>query len=135
MDVAMSRRYRPEDEIQRAVFQHIAARGAPNLFAFHPANGGKRKPVEAAILKGLGVKAGVPDIMAVHDGRCYALELKADGGRATSNQIETIAALKRAGAFTYIAEGLDRAIDVLTAWGLFRGRADGARRPYGEGAA
>ena len=75
-------RCRPEDAIQRAVFQHLRARGAPKVFAFHPANGGYRKPVEAAILKSLGVVAGVPDVIAIHNGRCYALELKAEGDRA-----------------------------------------------------
>jgi len=52
-------RRRPEDAIQRAVVQHLRARAVPNVFAFHPANGGYRKPIEAAILKGLGVVAGV----------------------------------------------------------------------------
>jgi hypothetical protein len=116
-------RRRPEAAIQRAVFQHLRARGAPGVFAFHPANGGYRQPVEAAILKGLGVKPGVPDVFAVHNGRCFALELKAEGGRATDKQLEAIAALREAGAFTAIAEGLDRAIACLEAWGLLRGRA------------
>jgi hypothetical protein len=34
------RRQQPEAQIQRAVFQHFRARGAPGVFAFHPANGG-----------------------------------------------------------------------------------------------
>jgi len=115
------RRQRPEAQIQRAVFQHLRARGAPGLFAFHPANGGYRKPVEAAIMKGLGVVAGTPDVFIVHNGRCFAMELKIEGGRATQKQHECIAALERAGAFTCIAEGLDRALACLTAWGLLRG--------------
>ena len=117
------RRARPEAAIQRAVFQHLRARGAPGVFAFHPANGGYRKPVEAAILKGLGVVAGVPDVIAVHNGRCFAMEIKAEGGRATDKQLACIAALREAGAFTCIAEGLDRALATLEAWGLLRGRA------------
>jgi hypothetical protein len=117
------RRRSPEAAIQRAVFQHLRARGAPGVFAFHPANGGYRKPVEAAIMKGLGVRAGVPDIIAIHNGRCFAMELKVEGGRATDKQLECIAALREAGAFTCIAEGLDRALACLEAWGLLRGRA------------
>src|SRR5215471_11296276 len=117
------KRTRPEQAIQRAVFEHLRARGAPGVFAFHPANGGYRKPVEAAILKGLGVKPGVPDVIAIRNGRCFALELKAEGERATDKQLETIAALREAGAFTAIAEGLDRALAVLKAWGLLRERA------------
>jgi len=117
-------RYRrsPEATLQRAVFAHLRARGAPGLFAFHPANGGYRKPTEAAILKGLGVVAGVPDVIAIHQGRVYGLELKAAGGRLTETQLSTIAALEAAGAFTCIAEGLDRALAVLESWGLLRGR-------------
>jgi len=116
-------RQRPEAAIQRAVFQHLGARGAPGVFAFHPANGGYRKPVEAAILKGMGVVAGVPDVIAIHNGRCFALELKAEGGRATDKQLEAIAAMEAAGAFTAIAEGLDRALACLEAWGLLLGRS------------
>jgi hypothetical protein len=98
--VTRRRRSNPEAQIQRCVFQHLRARGAPGVFAFHPANGGYRKPVEAAIMKGLGVVAGVPDVIAIKDGRVFCLELKAEGGRATDNQLECIAALREAGAFT-----------------------------------
>jgi hypothetical protein len=119
----MGRRRSPEATIQRAVFAHLRARGAPGLFAFHPANGGYRKPTEAAILKGLGVVAGVPDVIAIHQGRCYAMELKAEGGRATDMQLACIAALEAAGAFTCIAEGLGHALACLEAWGLVRGRS------------
>jgi hypothetical protein len=118
-----ARRQRPEQAIQRAVFQHIRARGAPNLFAFHPANGGWRSKTEGAIFKGLGVIAGTPDLFAVHQGRCYAMELKAEGGRPTETQLATIAALEKTGAYTCVAEGLDRALAALEQWGLLRGRA------------
>jgi len=116
------RRQRPEAAIQRAVFAHLRARGAPGVFAFHPANGGYRKPTEAAIMKGLGVVAGVPDVIVIHNGRVFALELKAAGRRATDKQLACIAALREAGAFTAVAEGFDRALAVLEAWGLLKGR-------------
>jgi hypothetical protein len=115
-------RLRPEQVIQRAVFEHLRMRAAPGVFAFHPANGGYRKPIEAAIMKGLGVKAGVPDVIAIHQGRVYGLELKAGGGRATPKQLDAVAAMEAAGAYCAIAEGLDRAIACLEAWGLLRGR-------------
>ena len=44
-------------------------------------------------------------------------------GRPTPKQLEAIAALESAGAYTCIAEGLDRALAVLEAWGTLRGRA------------
>jgi hypothetical protein len=116
----MSGRKHPEQIIQRAVFDHLRTRASRGVFAFHVPNGGYRTPVEAAILRGLGVKAGVPDVIAIHRGHCYALELKAEGGRATPKQLEAIAAMEAAGAYCCIAEGLDRALAVLTLWGLLR---------------
>jgi hypothetical protein len=114
------RRRSPEATIQSAVVAHLRARGAPGVFAFHPANGGYRRPTEAAILKDLGVAPGVPDVIAIHQGRIYALELKAEGGRPTEAQI-AIAAMEAAGAYTAIAEGLAGAVACLEAWGLLRG--------------
>src|ERR1700730_5381663 len=110
-----------EQQIQRALSDHLRLRAAPGVFAFHVPNGGYRKPIEAAIMKGLGVKAGVPDVVAIHKGRCYALELKAEGGRATPKQLEAIAAMEAAGAHCCIAEGLDCALAVLEQWGILQG--------------
>jgi hypothetical protein len=111
---------RPEQAIQRAVFQHIEARAMPGVFAFHVPNGGWRSRVEGAILKGMGVRAGVPDVIAIKDGKVYALELKADGGRATEKQQQTMATLTLVGATTGVAVGLDDALQLLEAWGLLR---------------
>ena len=51
-----------------------------------PANGGYRRPVEAAGLKGLGVRPDVPEVIAFHRGQVYAIELKTESGRATELQ-------------------------------------------------
>ena len=124
--------HRPEQNIQRAVFAHIRARGVPGLFAFHPANGGYRRPHEAAILQGLGLVAGVPDVILIHKGRAFALELKAPGGRLSSRQEAALSAMDEAGACVCVAEGIDRAVLVLEAWGLLRGNAAVARPACGS---
>jgi len=112
---------RPEQEIQRAVFQHIRQRGVPGLVAWHTPNGGKRKPIEAAIFKSIGVRAGVSDVILVHKGKIYALELKAPGGRATEAQMQFLSDIDAAGAFTAMPASLDAALATLEAWGLLRG--------------
>jgi hypothetical protein len=117
------RRSRPEDIIQRAVFEHLALRSTPGVFVFHPANGGWRSPIEAKILKGLGVRAGVPDLIVIKDGQTYALEIKTEDGRASSAQMQAIEELRAAGAHAEVCHGLDRALAVLEGWGLLRGRA------------
>jgi hypothetical protein len=112
---------RPEQALQRAVFHHLAARPVQWVFTFHPANGGARSKIEAAILKGLGVVAGVPDVIAIHNGRVYALELKAERGRLSEAQRRVHDALREAGAEVAVAVGLDEALAQLERWGLLRG--------------
>jgi VRR-NUC domain len=115
------RRQQSEAQIQRAVFQHFRARGAPEVFAFHPANGGFRRPIEAAILKGLGVRAGVPDLIACRGGRFYALELKTNNGKLSDAQEQVLAALREAGSEVAVTYGLDAALAQLERWQLLRG--------------
>jgi hypothetical protein len=114
---------RPEQQIHRCIVQHLRARGAPGLVFLHPANGGFRRRIEARIFSGLGVRAGASDLLLWHDGKSFALELKAPGGRATEAQLAFLSDMERAGAYTCLAEGLDRALKVLEAWGLLRGKA------------
>jgi beta-phosphoglucomutase-like phosphatase (HAD superfamily) len=117
----MARMRRPEQEIQKAVIQHLEARGVPGLVYFHVPMGGKRSRVEAAIMKGLGVKAGVSDLILLHRGKMHALELKADKGKPTPAQEAFLEAVKAAGGHAVWATGLDEAIYTLQFWGLLRG--------------
>jgi hypothetical protein len=119
------RRQQPEAAIQRAVFEHLRIRSATGVFAFHCPNGGARRPIEAAILKGLGVTAGVPDVLAIKDGRTFAIELKAPGGRLTGNQRATLSAMLKAGVQVAVADSLDAALALLEGWGLLRGTVIG----------
>jgi hypothetical protein len=115
-------RCHPEQEIHRNVVEHLRWRGVKGLVFLHPANGGGRSPVEGAILKGLGVIPGTPDLLLWHDGRAYALELKSAVGRISDAQTDMLDRLSEAGVFTAIAHGLDRALAILEAWGLLVGR-------------
>jgi hypothetical protein len=114
------RRKRPEDAIQRCVLQHLRIRAPRDAFYFHPANGGLRSPVEAAILNGLGV-AGVPDLVIIYQGRVFGLELKAEGGKPTDLQLEAHARMRTAGAEVATAVGLDQALRQLESWQLLKG--------------
>jgi VRR-NUC domain len=133
----VTRRARPEDSIQRAVFEHLRVRGAPGVFAFHPPNGGKHNRTEAAIFRGLGARPGVPDVIAIPQGRCFAIELKTGTGHLTQAQKNAIADLERAGTKTAVCRGLNAALHTLEQRGLLRvGRwwaeQAGAERPFSE---
>jgi hypothetical protein len=115
------RRAQPEQQIQKAIIQHLRLRGQPDCVFFHVPNGGARRRVEAAILKSLGVVAGVPDLLLFRGGHAYAIELKAPDGRPSAAQLEMLARLDVAGVYTALCYGLDRALAVLEAWHLLRG--------------
>ncbi len=102
-----------ESQIQRAVFDEIASRGMPGVVVWAvPNNREARRTV--------GFRAGVSDVNAVHRGRFYAVELKKDGGRASQEQLEFVAAINTAGGYACVAEGLPEAICILESWGLLR---------------
>ena len=110
-----------ETAIQRAVFSHFRQRAAKGVFAFHVPMGGYRRRTEAAILNGMGAKAGVPDICAIKDGKAYFLELKAEGGKLTEKQEQVLTELRSCGAMATHAHGLDQALRILEGWQLLRG--------------
>src|ERR1700685_695380 len=112
-----------EQTVQRTVCEHLRRRGAHGVLWWHTPNGGRRSPVEAAIFNGLGVRAGVSDLILLRDGRAFALELKTERGRPTAAQMRFISEFRAAGGEASIAAGLDQALRTLETWGLLRGPA------------
>lgn len=117
---------RPEQQIHQEVAKHIRARGVPGLVWFHVPNqgraGGHKGRVQGAILKSLGLRAGVSDFILLHDAKFFALELKPDGERPTESQVQFLLDVNNAGGFSCCAVGLNRAIACLETWGLVRGK-------------
>jgi hypothetical protein len=114
------KRKHPEDDIQRAVVQHLRARATPGTVYWHTPNGGHRNMIEAVRFKSLGVRAGVSDIIALRNKEAFALELKAPGGRPTEAQLEFQSDFRAAGGHAVVAEGLDEALRILEAWNLLK---------------
>lgn len=115
-----------ENAIQRTVFDHIRQRGVPGLIAFHPKNGGiHQRGRRRGINAGLGVVPGVSDVILLHDGQFFALELKRDGEKVKDgdNQDKFLKSVWSAGGVAAWAAGLDSALRQLEEWGLLKGRA------------
>jgi hypothetical protein len=115
------RRGRDEEQIQAALVLHLTVRAVAGLVWWHTPNGGNRSVAEAGRFKALGVKAGVPDVLALHAGRLFALELKAERGRVSEAQEAMLADLEAAGATVAVAFSLDDALATLMRWGLIKG--------------
>ena len=116
-------RRRPEQQIQRALADHLRLRAVPGLFWFACENGGARTAIEGAILKRCGIRCGVPDLILIKSGRCFGLELKAPGGRLSDAQRLAHHEMRAAGAMVETATGIDAALRVLESWGLLKGSA------------
>jgi len=78
-----------EDQLQKWCVAYLKATH-PNLLFFHPANGGKRNPIEAAKFKAMGVTAGVADLVFINDFNFPMVfcELKVGKGKQSPEQIE-----------------------------------------------
>jgi hypothetical protein len=122
---------RPGEAVHRAVAQYLAlALPSKGAWFAHVPNGGGRTKAEGGILKALGVKAGVPDLLIVHRGRAHWLELKApprllkNGTPSkakpaiSDEQEETMRQLQRAGCEVGICRSLGEVQALLTQWGI-----------------
>lgn len=107
-----------EDEIQRCVVAMLAVEAEPGVIAFHVPNGGKRGKAEAGRFKGMGVVAGIPDLIVIAGGRAYGLEMKTPAGRLSPVQKEMRARFIRSGAEYEVARSVEEARRVLAQWGV-----------------
>lgn len=75
------------------------------LLLFHPANGEKRDPRTGALLKRMGVRKGIPDIMFPQPSREYlglAIEMKVGKNKLTDEQREYLERLRAVGWYTEV---------------------------------
>ena len=83
----------------------------PALYTTFPA-GRLLPPGVGGLLKGLGLKAGFPDILLFKPRRCIGIELKA-GSSASSAQREMHAKLKACDVDVYICRSLEEVAETL----------------------
>lgn len=111
---------RPEDELHRSVVAHLRLRSRPGVVFWHTPNGGARSGVTGAMLKALGTRAGVPDLLFIlpPSGRIAGLELKAGRGKPTDQQQRFGQELVEAGGLWSWANNIDDVLSTLTRWGV-----------------
>ena len=108
---------RPEQVIQRQVVAYLTIlERQGKLWFTHIGHGGGGR-VRGAILRGLGLKAGVADLMILlPGGRAHFLELKAPGGKMSPKQIDFCDSCNRLGFSYYVADSLDVAKTMVDVW-------------------
>jgi hypothetical protein len=107
----------PEQKLQITIVNALGYLLTPSTFWTHfPAGGGGL--VRGAQLKSAGLRPGCPDLLFIHHGQAFWMELKAKDGRnrIEPSQIECHIALKAAGAHVEVVRSLDEALDCLHIW-------------------
>lgn len=117
----------PEAELQKCVCQHLKINGAPGILFLKITNEGKRSPRLGHEMKMQGLRTGAADLLICRDGQAFFLELKKKGEKPRKSQIAFAADCLIAGCDYAVADGIDDALKLLTAWGLLGRRM--ARAP------
>jgi hypothetical protein len=74
---------RPEDKIQKTIVAYIEA-VVPDVFVFAIPNAARRTRGGRAGNAVPGLRAGMPDLCFLHEGRPYFVEVKVPGGKGLS---------------------------------------------------
>jgi len=100
-------RKRDEETLQRSVMEFLRLALPADGVAFAIPNGGMRSPREAARMKGMGVTAGVADLLVVFRGRAIFIELKAKAGVMSAAQKEMTRRLVYCGAAVCLCRSVE----------------------------
>lgn len=108
----------PETRLHSAVVRFLRT-VAPQCVTFHIANGGKRSPETARLMKALGVLPGVFDLCLLAPGaRVFFLECKAGAGHLSESQREFQCELIRLGIPYAEVRSLEDVRTALAQWGV-----------------
>jgi hypothetical protein len=80
------RRRHEEADLQHAVMQYLGWALPADAIAHHSPGEGKRTRRAQGELKRSGYNRGWPDVLVIHAGRCFAIELKAKHGTVSPAQ-------------------------------------------------
>jgi hypothetical protein len=112
------KKQRPEARLQKAVVQILRLDANPDVLWFSIPNEGKRSVVVGAELKAMGLRSGAADLCFIIRGRAHFLELKADDGTQSPEQVTFAADCTTSGAVYALAWTIGEALAVLTSWGV-----------------
>jgi hypothetical protein len=114
------KRGNPETRLHIAIL-HFLLVALPREAAatlFHPPLGGDRSAATGAMLRRLGTRAGVGDLVFTWQGGHHEVEVKTHRGRLSPAQREREAAVKAAGGRYAVCRSVDECRAVLAEWGV-----------------
>lgn len=107
-----------EAQLHKTVVQYLDLALPADAAWHHSPMGGKRPKGEGGKLKGMGARAGWPDITIIWQGQAYFIELKAGKRGLSAVQENMIDKLLVAGAGVYVARSIYEVEYTLNSWGI-----------------
>jgi hypothetical protein len=101
-----------ESAIQKACVRYFRYQ-YPQYLIYANANGGARSSVEAGIMKGEGVLAGIPDLTIITDDRVIWVEMKSSSGAVSQLQDAMMKKIQNLGHIAIVVRSLDEFITNL----------------------
>lgn len=107
-----------EANLQRSIVQYARWALPTTALMFHVPNGEKRSKKTGGILAGLGVRAGIPDLILFHDSQALCIEVKVKNTYPSMVQKQMHLKLLRCGIDTAVVRSLDEFIDAVEQFGV-----------------
>jgi hypothetical protein len=113
-----AKRAAPEQALQRAIVQWMTLCLPPQVFwtAINPVPA--KSKAAAGISKALGMRAGVPDILVIYQGKAVLFELKAAKGYQSDTQRDVANQLNLAGSAVRVARSIEDVVAGLNEFGI-----------------
>jgi len=108
---------RTEDKNQKTLVAWLEA-VVPNVLVFAIPNAARRTAGGRAGNAVPGLKAGMPDICFLYDGRPYFVEVKTTTGRLSKTQVECHRELRKLGFEVAVASSIEELREAVACWGI-----------------
>lgn len=118
VEIVKHRAPRPEPSFQAKLVQVLKSRLTKETAFFAVPHNGARAPSPVALPARHGIMSGVPDLIFVHRGRAFGLELMHRNGSLSGDQRVAQLALRDAGMRVEVACDLDEALRHLRDMGI-----------------
>lgn len=119
LDYARKKKRGREDQtLERRLARALSSALTPKTFWFAIPNGGRGAALESAAHEGWSGEPRAPDLLFVHEGRAFGLELKGEKGTLSIRQRAAHAALQDAGMRIEVVRSVDEAFARLREFGI-----------------
>jgi hypothetical protein len=111
-------RHYPENELHKTVAKYLDLVLKPTSWWTSIAHGEGGGFHRGQRWKAKGAKKGVPDIFILDNGFAHFIELKAEGGRVSPEQIQCQGAIRIAHGKCAVCRSVDDVAETLAEWGI-----------------